>query len=235
MKKKNFTLIELLVVIAIIAILASLLLPALGKAREIAKKTACKNNLKQIGMSVALYEGNFQDYFPYQALPGHPDYSLWYQAIEVGGSSYAGKKHELFYCPSEIPPTTTRESQWASGWISYGANNWYLTSSANDGPKKVIQVKRTSETVYALDAIANYSTKNFYGYYHVYPWAASTLPIPGLKHENSRSLNVLWVDGHVSSIKSRYPYISHTTQVFSDSNLGGRFSADQANNKWDIN
>src|SRR5512140_1283882 len=63
-KRKGFTLIELLVVVAIIALLISILLPSLARAREIAKRAVCASNLSSIGKAIKVYSNENGDYFP---------------------------------------------------------------------------------------------------------------------------------------------------------------------------
>ena len=64
LKKKGFTLVELLVVISIIALLLSILMPSLGKAKEQAKKVVCGTNLRQQGVTLAAYAPDYQNKYP---------------------------------------------------------------------------------------------------------------------------------------------------------------------------
>jgi prepilin-type N-terminal cleavage/methylation domain-containing protein/prepilin-type processing-associated H-X9-DG protein len=83
----GFTLIELLVVVAIIAILASLILPALSQARTKAHATTCRNNLRQIGLGLQIYVTDFAAYVPYGDPTGDPTTgTMWFGTM----SGYVG-------------------------------------------------------------------------------------------------------------------------------------------------
>ncbi len=97
-RRKGFTLIELLVVMAVIVILAGALMPALGRAREQGRRTTCMNNLKQIGLAIAMYRLDNNDKFPHDGTGGKTSLNLLYNSLKPIDGYIDNLK--VFDCPS---------------------------------------------------------------------------------------------------------------------------------------
>ena len=221
-KIKKFTLIELLVVIAIISILASMLLPALQKAQETAKSTKCTGNIRQVIMAHNNYCDENNGYFvPFEYDVGEEQPIPWTAILTLYGKQINSTK--VFDCPAissrgplDLLMTYNSQDKQTIGkltksqWQRCGAgyNSYYLgggkTSLAT--LTKISNVKTPSRTIALADG-AYYKTygdgDDLQGYYLINRVKASSKAGQlRVRHNGEKTINVAWVDGHLSSEKA---------------------------------
>ena len=224
LRKRSFTLIELLVVIAIIAILASMLLPALNQARERARASKCMNNLKQQAAGFLQYSMDHSDYMPVSSgtMTSSVHY-LW--RVQIG--PYVGINFEsplfdssgviedvnkykvqgksgVFFCES----TPLAESLYY-GLYSYGISFCYSytsgwgfgrgpTSAADKTPHKITDLKGKSPSQTLMCGDTSDSGTSW-EYAHILGYGVATNAVYN-RHRDG--INVGWTDGHVSWISN---------------------------------
>jgi prepilin-type processing-associated H-X9-DG protein/prepilin-type N-terminal cleavage/methylation domain-containing protein len=226
--KSGFTLVELLVVIGIIALLISILMPALTKARQQAFSLKCLSNLRQLGQATAMYVNQYKGYLPYptSAYPnvdnGAKQSIVWFAALDpflqrIGENNSGGVAGFRQYkawkqCPiyetlegNEIQPNGYQDP--TKGFTRTYKMNSHLRRTnpppRNGSVAKITDVKRATEFVYLGDAVGMDYTGPIPSQWESGQFSMEvndkTQANPALRH--SKGANILFVDGHAETLK----------------------------------
>ena len=234
--KRKFTLIELLVVIAIIAILAGMLLPALGKVKQTAKGVGCRNNLKTFGIIWQMYSNDtgwcmLADTAKRPQIPGSDDTMTYWGDIAL---TYIPGAHDTFACPGD--QNGEKSYYYSEGQkqycfqpsdSSYGMNREGV-SRGKRGVREPIQptmIKRPSLFFVIMDSAQHLNIQK--GYYNVR--AASdpgNVGMPNFMRHDGNCF-IAYGDGHVDGPMSKN-YLS----PWDEAGLGSRTSGSKGVKNW---
>ncbi len=209
----GFTLIELLVVIAIIAILAAILFPVFGRARENARRSSCQSNMKQMGLGIVQYVQDYDEYYPTSAGAGT---GTWRQKIQP----YL-KSTQVLRCPSNpennvnalgAPPLETKvsyaaacrfdEDNTATGVLPNGVGVISCTSG-NNRPVHSALLQDTTKVIALVETTSqqNYFNITDTGSFGVNTQHGGPPPRGHMFAGHLSTTNFLFADGHVKSLK----------------------------------
>jgi prepilin-type processing-associated H-X9-DG protein/prepilin-type N-terminal cleavage/methylation domain-containing protein len=199
--KRAFTLVELLVVIAVIAILASLLLPSLARAKGKARSTQCLSNLRQWTLALSFYLEENDDCIPRRGQGVQPLFIIdrpedWFNALPplVGLPGYytlvteenipGPEERTIFACPAARRTAYTN-------FLSY-AMNIYLSPTIRPTPHRFSEISDPSTLAFMADGPCDYSST-----------APSIKPYSVQARHNGQA-NIAFLDGHVQSFAGAY-------------------------------
>ncbi len=182
-RQRGFTLIELLLVIAIIAILAAMMLPALGRAKQRAWATSCLNHVKQIGVATRMYADDHGDALPQSAHTGQS----WVNTLQP----YC-KGTNLWRCPRDTNKTRP---------FSFAINDFLLPPDSGNGAadsSKITQVPRPADTIWLAECADTYAGHD---HFHFSPandgdFAPASFASQVAIRRHLSGANYLFVDGH---------------------------------------
>jgi prepilin-type processing-associated H-X9-DG protein/prepilin-type N-terminal cleavage/methylation domain-containing protein len=214
-----FTLIELLVVIAIIAILAAMLLPALGKAKAVSRSIVCTNNLAQINKAGMMYSGDYEEYIVpcytpdagwAGALTNWPGMLMTYWGVNRTAEFASAQDCPVIVCPDSPDRFGYGHNYRFVGWhsLTCGPTMIFEKLSAATRPEKTVFVvdnKRIGPG--GTDAFAEGDSYVREPEYATNMWANNS----HVNFAHNSMANIAWLDGHVSGMRMNGLYLPWNT------------------------